>query len=103
MLSNQEQALNNPEQILATSGESFFWARRFLGKKMGHDAAILYSFCRVLDDMADGDILDGPEQLVKIQTSLENGCCNTTTSSSSCQHGSSTICQRTSSPHSSRV
>ncbi len=71
---NQEHALNNPEQILATSGESFFWARRFLGKKMGHDAAILYSFCRVLDDMADGDIPDGPEHLAKIQTSLENGC-----------------------------
>ena len=65
--------VGNPEIILATSGESFFWARRFLGKKMGHDAARLYSFCRVLDDMADGDIENGPEHLVNIQNSLNRG------------------------------
>lgn len=65
--------LNQPEQILATSGESFFWARRFLGRKMGHDAAVLYSFCRVLDDMADGDIPDGPAQLRQIQSLLKQG------------------------------
>ena len=53
-----EQIPNDPEYILATSGESFHWARRFLGKKMGQDAAVLYAFCRVLDDMADGDIPD---------------------------------------------
>jgi len=69
----QEHDLNNPEKILATSGESFFWARRFLGKKMGHDAAVLYSFCRVLDDMADGDIADGYLHLSTIQASLEKG------------------------------
>ncbi|MEC7989624.1 MAG: phytoene/squalene synthase family protein [Candidatus Thermoplasmatota archaeon] len=65
--------LNQPEQILATSGESFFWARRFLGRKMGHDAAVLYSFCRVLDDMADGDIPDGPAHLRQIQSLLMQG------------------------------
>ena len=65
--------LSQPEQILATSGESFFWARRFLGRKMGHDAAVLYSFCRVLDDMADGDVPNGPEQLVQIQNLLAQG------------------------------
>lgn len=69
----QEHDLDNPEKILATSGESFFWARRFLGKKMGHDAAVLYSFCRVLDDMADGDLPDGFEHLSTIQASLEKG------------------------------
>ena len=69
----QEHDLDNPEKILATSGESFFWARRFLGKKMGHDAAVLYSFCRILDDMADGDIPDGPEHLMTIQSSLAKG------------------------------
>ena len=65
--------LNQPEQILATSGESFFWARRFLGRKMGHDAAVLYSFCRVLDDMADGDIPDGPAHLRQIQSLMKQG------------------------------
>ena len=69
----QEHDLDNPEKILATSGESFFWARRFLGKKMGNDAAVLYSFCRVLDDMADGDLPDGFEHLSAIQASLEKG------------------------------
>jgi len=65
--------LHQPERILATSGESFFWARRFLGPKMGHDAAVLYSFCRVLDDMADGDIPDGPAHLRQIQSLLKEG------------------------------
>ena len=65
--------IDNPEYILATSGESFHWARRFLGKKMGYDAARLYSFCRVLDDMADGDIENGPEHLVQIQSKLKQG------------------------------
>ena len=69
----KEHDLNQPEQILATSGESFFWARRFLGRKMGHDAAVLYSFCRVLDDMADGDIPDGPAHLRQIQSLLKQG------------------------------
>jgi len=68
-----EQIPNDPEHILATSGESFHWARRFLGKKMGQDAAVLYSFCRVLDDMADGDIPNGPAHLKDIQSSLQEG------------------------------
>ena len=65
--------IDDPEYILATSGESFYWARRFLGNKMGHDAARLYSFCRVLDDMADGDIENGPEHLEQIQAKLKQG------------------------------
>ena len=70
---NTEQIPDDPEYILATSGESFHWARRFLGKKMGQDAAVLYAFCRVLDDMADGDIPDGPKHLENIQASLGEG------------------------------
>ena len=31
---------------------------------MGADAARLYQFCRVLDDMADGDIENGQNRLV---------------------------------------
>jgi len=48
-----------PSAALATYGKSFNWAKKFLGKKMGADAATLYRFCRVLDDMADGDIVNG--------------------------------------------
>ena len=65
--------VNDPELVLATSGESFHWAKRFLGKKMGYDAARLYSFCRVLDDMADGDIPNGQEHLIDIQNTLNSG------------------------------
>ena len=65
--------VSDPEIVLATSGESFHWAKRFLGKKMGYDAARLYSFCRVLDDMADGDIPNGHEHLTNIQNTLQSG------------------------------
>ena len=63
-----------PHQALAANGKSFDWARRFLGKRMGGDAATLYRFCRVLDDMADGDIPDGPHRLLTIRDDLAGGC-----------------------------
>jgi len=59
-----------PKAALAVYGKSFNWARRFLGQNMGSDAAILYRFCRVLDDMADGDIIDGPKRLEHIREDL---------------------------------
>ena len=65
-----------PDESLALNGESFHWAKRFLGKKMGLEAAKLYAFCRLLDDMADGDIEDGPERLVKIRAALIDGNTN---------------------------
>ena len=43
-------------QTLAENGKSFYWASRLLGFQMATDAAELYSFCRLLDDIADGDI-----------------------------------------------
>ncbi|MGC6454838.1 MAG: phytoene/squalene synthase family protein [Candidatus Puniceispirillaceae bacterium] len=61
------------EQSLAANGKSFHWARRFLGDRMGHDAARLYAFCRLLDDMADGDIEDGPARLAAIRQDLLAG------------------------------
>ena len=75
-MKDAELRLGDPEQVLATSGESFFWARRFLGPTIGHNAARLYSFCRVLDDMADGDIPNGPAHLEVIQSDLERGVWN---------------------------
>ena len=59
-----------PEHSLAKNGKSFHWAGRFLGTKIGHDAARLYSFCRILDDMADGDIKNGPKRLDHIRSGL---------------------------------
>ena len=43
-------------QTLAKNGKSFYWASRLLGRQMAKDAAELYSLCRLLDDIADGDI-----------------------------------------------
>ena len=61
------------EESLAANGKSFHWARRFLGARMGHDAARLYAFCRLLDDMADGDIENGPARLLVIREDLLAG------------------------------
>jgi len=60
-------------EALAANGKSFNWARRFLGRRMGGDAATLYWFCRVLDDMADGDVPDGPRRLLTIRNDLSGG------------------------------
>ena len=57
-------------KTLAVYGKSFHWARCFLGQRMGMKAARLYQFCRVLDDMADGDIEHGPKRLGRIQKDL---------------------------------
>ena len=43
-------------QTLAENGKSFYWASRVLGRQMATDAAELYRLCRLLDDIADGDI-----------------------------------------------
>ena len=58
------------DKALAAYGKSFHWARRFLGQNMGIKAARLYQFCRVLDDMADGDIEHGPKRLSLIRKDL---------------------------------
>ena len=60
----------SPEESLAKNGESFHWAKKFLGKKTGEDAAGLYAFCRLLDDMADGDIENGPQRLLQIRNAF---------------------------------
>ena len=65
--------LMTPHQALAANGKSFNWARRFLGRRMGGEAATLYLFCRVLDEMADGDIVDGPRRLLTIRDDLSGG------------------------------
>ena len=58
------------DKALAVYGKSFHWARRFLGQHMGMRAEQLYQFCRVLDDMADGDIQHGPKRLGRIRKDL---------------------------------
>ncbi|MGB2262673.1 MAG: squalene/phytoene synthase family protein, partial [Candidatus Puniceispirillaceae bacterium] len=62
-----------PQDSLAANGRSFHWASRFLGARMGRNAARLYAFCRLLDDMADDDIPDGPARLACIEADLAAG------------------------------
>ncbi|MGC6516456.1 MAG: phytoene/squalene synthase family protein [Candidatus Puniceispirillaceae bacterium] len=58
------------EDSLAKNGRTFHWARRFLGPHHGPDAARLYAFCRLLDDLADGDLPDGKRRLLQIHRDL---------------------------------
>lgn len=64
---------SDAETTLRKGGKTFAWARRFLGAGPGHEAARLYAFCRLLDDLADGDIADGPARLHRIRNELASG------------------------------
>ncbi len=52
-------------------GKSFYWARLFLSREVGSKATTLYSFCRLLDDVADGDLPGGADRLVHIDEQLK--------------------------------
>ena len=41
------------KSVLKKNSKSFHWAGRFLPKECINRAAELYSFCRILDDIAD--------------------------------------------------
>ena len=64
MLQNE---IIKPQVSLAANGKSFYWASHFLSPNVAYNAASLYAFCRLLDDMADGDIPNGHEHLINIQ------------------------------------
>ena len=51
-------------------GKSFYWASFFLGKKHTSNAAVLYEFCRFLDDLADGNAKNKAERLNEIATAI---------------------------------
>lgn len=61
---------SNADEILRYNGRSFHWARQFLGKETGTKAARLYAFCRLMDDLADGDIENGEARLKTIRDRL---------------------------------
>ena len=43
---------NQAIEVMHKYGKSFYWASFFLGKKHTYNAAVLYEFCRFLDDLA---------------------------------------------------
>ncbi len=52
----------NARVSIRRNGKTFWFASLFLPKQMATDAAILYSFCRNLDDVADQATASGPSR-----------------------------------------
>ena len=65
---------NTPEQAQATlsyHGKSFRFAQWFLDKRTACDAARLYQFCRILDDVVDeSETHEAREAYAKIQQDI---------------------------------
>lgn len=47
---------------LKETGSSFYWAIRLLPPQQRHDLAVVYLFCRIMDDIADGSLSDDDKQ-----------------------------------------
>ena len=59
---------------LTRHGRSFHWARHLLSEKHAERATMLYGFCRLIDDLADGDITTTPrEALADMSSGLARG------------------------------
>ena len=61
--------MNNYLEILKKNGKSFYWAGQLLPKKYLIRCAELYSFCRLLDDIADSRIKT--DNLIKLKNILD--------------------------------
>ena len=57
------------DNLLKKHAKSFYWASFFLSKKILKKSAILYNFCRTLDDIADnkGDLKHKKEKFLKFK------------------------------------
>ena len=61
--------MSNHLEILRQNGKSFYWAGKLLPKKYFVRCAELYSFCRLLDDIADTNTKD--ENFIKLNFILD--------------------------------
>ena len=61
---------HDAEQTLIQHGKSFAWARRLLGRTTGYNAARLYQFCRLIDDLADDDDHDHSAELQALKQAV---------------------------------
>ncbi len=48
-----EQYTTKAQATLAYHGKSFNWANQIFGRQMADEVAVLYAFCRMVDDIAD--------------------------------------------------
>jgi len=62
--------MSNHLEILRQNGKSFYWAGKLLPKKYLIRCAELYSFCRLLDDIADTKTKD--KNLIKPNNKSES-------------------------------
>lgn len=53
MIDSHDLSLKESISLIKLNGKSFYWASLFLTKGTTEEAIILYSFCRLLDDLAD--------------------------------------------------
>ncbi len=59
------------KSVLKKNGKSFYWAGKFLPKECINRAAELYSFCRVLDDLADNGEINASKDLCDIRSNIK--------------------------------
>ena len=57
--------------VLKKHGRSFHWAGKFLNKECINRAAELYSFCRILDDIADSGEANSHNYLINIKSIIK--------------------------------
>lgn len=48
--------MSDEMRLLARAGKTFYFATLWLDKRVRQDAALAYTFCRTVDDIADGDL-----------------------------------------------
>ena len=69
--------VNTHEKILAENSKSFNWASKLFPKEERNSIALLYFFCRTLDDVADEEgrdnstLLNNIKELIINETSSE--------------------------------
>ena len=63
--------IDDDKIVLKKNGKSFHWAGKFLKKECINRAAELYSFCRILDDIADSGEANSYKCLINIKSIIK--------------------------------
>jgi phytoene synthase len=73
---NDDAVRDRAHQILSRHARTFRWAAQFLPDDQRDDAAVVYAFCRLVDDTADesGGPEEGRRQLDRLSSELERSC-----------------------------
>ena len=63
--------IENAKSVMKKNGKTFYWAGKFLPKECINRAAVLYSFCRSLDDLADNKETNASKDLSNIRSNIK--------------------------------